>query len=56
MLGNFFQSSKRIFIVSKKPNSQEFLQMSKITGIGIVLIGIIGFIVYFLFTFFGIGH
>lgn len=55
-LGNFWQSSKRIFIVSKKPDRTEFLQIAKITGLGIIIIGVIGFIVYFIFGMLGIGR
>lgn len=54
-IGNFLDSSKRIFIVSKKPSSEEFWQISKITGIGIVLIALVGFIVYFVFALFLLG-
>jgi protein transport protein SEC61 subunit gamma-like protein len=54
-IGSFLESSKRILIVSKKPSSEEFWQISKITGIGIILIAVIGFVVYFLFALFLLG-
>jgi protein transport protein SEC61 subunit gamma-like protein len=54
-IAGFLDSSKRIFIVSKKPSSEEFWQISKITGIGIVLIALIGFVVYFVFALFLLG-
>lgn len=51
----FISSSKRIFVVSKKPTGPEFNTMAKITGLGIVLIGLIGFIVMLLFKILGLG-
>lgn len=45
----FFSDVSRILRVSRKPTSQEFKAMSKITGLGIVVIGLIGFIITFLF-------
>ncbi|MAG18102.1 MAG: protein translocase SEC61 complex subunit gamma [Candidatus Diapherotrites archaeon] len=41
----FIQSSTRIFNVSRKPDMQEYRVMSQITGLGIILIGVIGFFV-----------
>lgn len=41
----FVQSSTRIFNVSRKPGMNEYKVMAKVTGLGIVLIGVIGFIV-----------
>lgn len=54
-ISNFFSASRRIFTVSKKPDNDEYRQMVKVTGIGIILLGIIGFIVMFLFLIFGMG-
>ncbi len=54
-ISNFLNSSRRIFTVSKKPDNEEYRQMAKVTGIGIILLGIIGFIVMFLFLIFGMG-
>ena len=45
----FYTDVLRIFRVSRKPTSQEFKTMSKITGLGIVVIGLIGFVITFLF-------
>ncbi len=41
----FVQSSTRIFNVSRKPNMQEYRNIALVTGIGILLIGIIGYLV-----------
>ncbi|MCQ8904545.1 MAG: protein translocase SEC61 complex subunit gamma [Methanothermobacter sp.] len=42
---NFIKQSKRVLKVSKKPNREEYLNVSKVTGIGIIIIGVIGFII-----------
>ncbi|ADL57864.1 protein translocase SEC61 complex subunit gamma [Methanothermobacter sp. KEPCO-1] len=42
---NFIKQSKRVLKVSKKPTRDEYLNVSKVTGIGIILIGVIGFII-----------
>ena len=54
-IGGFINSAKRIFIVSKKPTWKEFNVMVKVTSIGIVLIGILAYIIYLLFQFTGVG-
>ena len=53
-LNSFLSSSKRIFTVSKKPSMTEYQTMAKVTGLGIVLIGVIGFFIMLIFKFFGI--
>ncbi|PIN84850.1 MAG: protein translocase SEC61 complex subunit gamma [Candidatus Diapherotrites archaeon CG11_big_fil_rev_8_21_14_0_20_37_9] len=47
----FIQSSTRIFNVSRKPDTKEFSAMAKVTGLGIILIGVIAFIVRFILSF-----
>ena len=42
---SFFSSSMRIFNVSRKPDKREYSTMAKITGLGILIIGFIGFMV-----------
>jgi len=53
-LGNFFASARRVLTVSKKPSMQEFKVMAQVTALGIILIGVIGFIVYLIFALLGI--
>ncbi len=36
----------RILKLTRKPSMEEFLMISKVAGAGIVLIGVIGFIIY----------
>ncbi|HIH21472.1 MAG: protein translocase SEC61 complex subunit gamma [Candidatus Diapherotrites archaeon] len=45
----FIDDSKRIFTISRKPTKEEFLTMLKVTGLGIIIIGIIGYIVSLVF-------
>ena len=37
---------KRILIISNNPDKDEFNQSAKITGLGLILIGVVGFIVF----------
>ena len=37
--------AKRVLLVTKKPNKQEFLTIVKVAGIGTLIIGFIGFII-----------
>jgi len=55
MLGQFIDDSKRIFLVSRKPTMDEYKRMALIVAIGMILIGIIAFIVYLFFALTGIG-
>ncbi|MBI5681464.1 MAG: protein translocase SEC61 complex subunit gamma [Methanobacterium sp.] len=41
----FIRQCRRVLHVSKKPDREEFLNVAKITGIGIIIIGVIGFII-----------
>ncbi len=40
----------RVLRITQKPDTEEFMVGSKITGIGILVIGAIGFIVYLIAT------
>ncbi|AHF79676.1 preprotein translocase subunit SecE [Thermococcus paralvinellae] len=44
-LKNFLSESKRVLLVTKKPSSREYKMAAKITGLGIILIGLIGMII-----------
>ena len=54
-LGNFIQSSKRVFVIATKPSGTEYSTMAKVTGIGIIIIAVIGFIMTLFFSLTGIG-
>ncbi len=44
-LVEFTEQSKRVLNITHKPHEQEYRQMSLTTGIGLALIGLIGFII-----------
>jgi len=44
----FLQNAKRVITVAKKPGRDEFMQVAKVAGIGILLIGAVGFIIMFI--------
>ncbi|AMM54260.1 protein translocase SEC61 complex subunit gamma [Pyrococcus kukulkanii] len=41
----FWKESKRVFLVTKKPRWDEYKKAAKITGLGIILIGLIGMLI-----------
>lgn len=45
MLRDFIHQAKRVLSVANKPDSDEYLNVAKITGIGIAIIGAIGFVI-----------
>jgi len=42
---NFIKECRRVLHVSKKPGREEYINVAKVTGIGIIIIGVIGFII-----------
>lgn len=40
----------RVLKMARKPTDEEFAKTSKITGLGILIIGVIGFVIYLLST------
>ena len=44
-LKSFFFKSKRVWHVLKKPTKKEFLTITKVSAIGILIIGVGGFII-----------
>ena len=49
----FFSNCKRVLRVARKPGKDEYLQVAKVTGLGILLIGLLGFIIMLLGYFSG---
>ena len=37
---------KRILQIARKPDKDEFLNSSKVTSIGLIIIGLIGFVIF----------
>lgn len=47
----FIRQSRKIFYAFNKPNWSELKQTAYITGLGMILIGVIGTIIFFIFKF-----
>ncbi len=50
-LKQFYSSCKRVLKITRKPNKQEFTDLVKITGLGLVIIGMLGFLITIAFQF-----
>ena len=48
-LKNRILNYKRVVDVARKPDRSEFISSAKITGTGIALLGIIGFVIFLLY-------
>ncbi len=44
-LSEFYKSSRRVWKLSKKPDKSEYSLTAKVTGLGMVIIGGLGFII-----------
>ncbi len=51
-LQSFFLQCRRVWALLKKPNRYEFKSISKISGLGILLLGLLGFIIAFILSVF----
>ncbi len=49
----FLSNCKRVLRIARKPDKDEYLQVAKITGLGIALIGFIGFLILLVGVFLG---
>lgn len=49
----FLSNCKRVLRIARKPEKDEYLQVAKITGLGIALIGFIGFLVLLVGVYLG---
>lgn len=49
-IGQALRAYLRVLKLTKKPSREEFLTIAKVAGIGILVIGAIGFIIYVLLT------
>jgi len=45
MLKKFIYECKRTLQVARKPGKEEYLDIVKVTGLGILLIGLVGFVI-----------
>lgn len=46
MVKEFIKECRRVLKVTKKPTNLEFKRIFQITGLGILLIGLIGFVIF----------
>lgn len=51
-LGSFFVQCKRVWHILKKPTNDEFKSISKISALGILVIGALGFLIADIISFF----
>ena len=51
----FFEEAVRVIRLTRKPRKDEFIMISKITGIGMIIIGVIGMGITLLGKFIGLG-
>lgn len=52
-LGDFIDSSRRVLVIAKKPDRPEYFGMVKVIALGIVVISVIGYVIYLIFTLAG---
>ena len=50
----FIKDSKRVLKVSRKPDKQEYIELAKVTSIGVVIVGVIGFAIFLLGSLIGL--
>ncbi|WP_292461058.1 protein translocase SEC61 complex subunit gamma [Methanothermococcus sp.] len=50
-LKSFLNQCKRVLMISRKPTKDEFLNVSKVTGLGICLLGAIGYVIHVPITY-----
>ena len=43
---NTLERMRRVLLIANKPDKDEFKQSAKITGLGFLIIGIIGFVIF----------
>jgi protein transport protein SEC61 subunit gamma-like protein len=48
---NFLQQCRRVLMVATKPDKEEFKISTKIVSLGMVVLGIIAFIIFMIFQF-----
>lgn len=54
-LKDFIDQSRRVLMISKKPDWKEFTTIVKVTTIGILIISLIGYLVILFFTLTNLG-
>jgi len=49
-MGIFFQNTKRIVKIANKPGRKEYFTIFKICAIGLVLLGVVSYVIQLIFT------
>lgn len=49
-LASFLVSARRIIVISHKPDWDSYRQMALVTGLGIIIIGIVGYVITLILT------
>jgi protein translocase SEC61 complex gamma subunit len=49
-IGEFFTRSRRLLIHSKRPDRKEIWLTVRITALGILVVGLVGYVIHILFT------
>ena len=44
-LKTFYEKSKRVWLILKKPTKKEYEMIAKVSAIGIAILGVIGFLI-----------
>lgn len=50
----FIKDSKRVLKVSRKPDANEYVELAKVVSIGVLIVGVIGFIIVLLGSLIGL--
>ena len=53
-IDNAIKETRRILRLTRKPRGTEFNETAKITGLGMVLIGLLGFVIFTVFQLTGL--
>ena len=53
-IDKFVKDSKRVLKVSRKPDAQEYRELAKVSAIGVVIIGVMGFVIVLLGSLIGL--
>jgi len=50
---SFIVKCKRVWLVLKKPSRKEFETVAKVSAVGILILGVLGFVISFIMKIFG---
>lgn len=48
-LGEFIDQAKRVWKLARKPTREEIIRTAKVTGVGIALLGLIGYVIHWIY-------